>query len=231
MKKLFLLCVISQLFIAYSFGQNTGVIKGKLFDDDSRLTLPRANVVVSSGNANIGCQTDIDGNYVLKPLVSGIYSIKISYLGHKTVTVENIIVNPGKITIMDDLYVGVEGISLNDSVAVIFAYRDPLIRPDPLTILRPDDYENIAGKRNLSDVISKINSDVYSNEQGELYFRGSRSDNFVYIVDGIKSIDGKAHIPSGAIGSISVYTGGVPALYGDFTGGCVVIESKSFFEK
>jgi len=30
------------------------------------------------------------------------------------------------------------------------------------------------------------------------------------------------------IGNMTVYTGGVPAKYGDFTGGVVVIESKSY---
>ena len=231
MKKLFLLCAFIPFLIAQVSGQNTGTIKGKIYDDKTKETLPGANVIVSSGNSTIGCQTDVDGNYVLKPLAAGTYSIKISYIGYKTATVEKIIVNPGKITVMDDLYVSMEGITLDGKIAEKIEYRDPLIRPDPITVIRPDDYKNIAEKRDLSSVISKMNSDIYTDDQGELYFRGSRSDNFVYIVDGVKSVDGQAHIPSGAIGSISIYTGGVPAAYGDFTGGCVVIESKSFFNK
>jgi len=231
MKKLLLFCAFIPFLMAQVFGQNTGTIKGKIYDNDTKGTLPGANIVVSSGNSTIGCQTDLDGNYVLKPLAAGTYSIKISYMGYKTTTVEKILVNPGKITVMDDLYISMEGITLDGKIAEKIEYRDPLIRPDPITILRPEEYEDIAGKRDLSSVISKMNSDIYSNEQGELFFRGSRSDNFVYIVDGVKSVDGQAHIPSGAIGSISIYTGGVPAAYGDFTGGCVVIESKSFFDK
>jgi outer membrane receptor protein involved in Fe transport len=39
-----------------------------------------------------------------------------------------------------------------------------------------------------------------------------------------------ARIPSSAIGSISVYTGGLPAKYGDTTGGVVVIETKSYMD-
>lgn len=173
----------------------------------------------------------VDGNYVIKPLNSGTYTIKISSMGYQTTIVKEIVVNPGKITFIEDMYLENTGITLDDSTAVIRAFRDPLIRPDPLTIIRPNEYKDIAGKRDLSGIISKLNSDIYSNEQGELFFRGSRSDNFVYIVDGVKAIDGKAHIPSGAIGSIAIYTGGVPAMYGDFTGGCVVIESKSFDTK
>ncbi|HOY31242.1 MAG TPA: TonB-dependent receptor [Bacteroidales bacterium] len=231
MKKLFLLCAGIVFLMAQVLGQNTGTIKGKLFDNDSKQTLPGANVVVMGGNTAIGCQTGLDGDYVLKPLAAGTYSIKISYMGYKTVTVDNIQVNPGKISFVDDLFISMEGITIGGKIAEKIEYRDPLIRPDPITILRPSEYKEIAGKRDLSGIISKLNSDVYMDEQGELYFRGARSDNFVYIVDGVKSMDGKAHIPSGAIGSIAIYTGGVPALYGDFTGGCVVIESKSFFDK
>ena len=40
---------------------------------------------------------------------------------------------------------------------------------------------------------------------------------------------GDANIPGLAIGSVKVYTGGVPARYGDFTGGCIVIETQSYF--
>jgi hypothetical protein len=230
MRQLLLLCALFMILGAQVFGQNTGTVKGKIFDELTKETLPGANVMISGGNSSIGCQTDIDGNYVLKPLPAGKYSIKITYMGYKTAIIDNILVNPGKITFIDDTYLGSIGITL-DSNAVIHEFRDPLIRPDPITILRPNEYKDIAGKRDLSSVITKMNSDIYSDEEGELYFRGARNDNFVYIVDGVKSVDGQAHIPSGAIGSIAIYTGGVPAAYGDFTGGCVVIESKSFFTK
>jgi len=231
MKKLVTFCVAITLLLTQVAGQSTGTIKGKVLDEGNREALFGAMVVVTTGQVNIGCQTDPDGNYIIKPLNSGIYTIKISSMGYQTTIVKDIIVNPGKITFVEDTYLGNVGITLDDSMAVIRDFRDPLIRPDPLTIIRPEEYQDIPGKRDLSGVISKLNSDVYSDEQGELYFRGARNDNFVYVVDGVKSMDNKAHIPSGAIGSIAIYTGGVPANYGDFTGGCVVIETKSFFSR
>jgi hypothetical protein len=36
--------------------------------------------------------------------------------------------------------------------------------------------------------------------------------------------------PSMAIGSIMVYTGGVPSKYGDYSGGVVVVETMSYFD-
>ena len=37
-------------------------------------------------------------------------------------------------------------------------------------------------------------------------------------------------VPPDAINSMTVYTGGLPARYGDVTGGVVAIETKSYFD-
>jgi outer membrane receptor for ferrienterochelin and colicin len=75
-----------------------------------------------------------------------------------------------------------------------------------------------------------MKSDVKKGTDGELYFRGSRTGAVQYNIDGVKMGANAARIPSSAIGSISVYTGGLPAKYGDTTGGVVVIETKSYMD-
>jgi len=49
-------------------------------------------------------------------------------------------------------------------------------------------------------------------------------------VDGVKLGARLSAVPNEAINSFSVYTGGVPAKYGDVTGGIVAIETKSYFD-
>jgi hypothetical protein len=46
-------------------------------------------------------------------------------------------------------------------------------------------------------------------------------------VDNVKII-GELNVPAGAIAEIIVYSGGIPARYGDVTGGVVVITTKSY---
>jgi hypothetical protein len=152
-------------------------------------------------------------------------------MGYKTVTIEGIEVSPGEITFIEDAYVSMEGIIIDGQPVEIYGYKDPLIKPVPVINVSPDMLDNLAGGHNINTIISNLSSDIYVNEDDEIYFRGSRDNSVVYIVDGVKAADGQAHIPSGAIGKMMVYTGGVPANYGDFTGGCVVIETKSFFNK
>ena len=63
-----------------------------------------------------------------------------------------------------------------------------------------------------------------------LYFRGSRTENMASYIDGVKVSGAVPRVPPSAISSISVYTGGLPARYGDVTGGVVVIETKTYAE-
>jgi hypothetical protein len=231
MKKLIAFSAVIVVMAAQCIAQGTGEIKGRLFDEKTKQTLPGAYVIVKNGIINTGTVTDNNGDYSVKSLSSGKYTLIISYMGYKSDTINEVLVNPGNITRMDDLYVSKEGIMVGGKLVEIIEQRDPMIRPIPIIFIRNDDMEKMAGNSKLENVLSKLTSEIYVNEDNEIYFRGSRSDNFVYIVDGVKSPDGQAHIPSGAIGSMAVYTGGVPAQYGDFTGGCIVIETKSFFDK
>ena len=57
-----------------------------------------------------------------------------------------------------------------------------------------------------------------------------RNSGVVYYVDGVKQRDSDYKIPSTAVASIMVYMGDVPAKYGDFDGGVVVVETKSYFD-
>ncbi len=231
MKKLITLAAVMLLFAAGLFAQNTGEIRGRLYDDKSKESLPGAYIIVKNGILTTGTVTDINGDYSIKSLASGKYTLIISYIGYKSDTIKEVEVNPGNMTKMDDLYISNEGFMLDGKIVNIIEQRDPLIRVIPLTFVRSGDIQGMAGNKDLTSVLSKLSSEIYVTERDEIYFRGARNNNFVYIVDGVKSIDGKANIPSGAIGTMAVYTGGVPAQYGDFTGGCIVIETKSFFNR
>src|SRR5690606_25836817 len=84
---------------------------------------------------------------------------------------------------------------------------------------------------NLQDpakLIQSFSPEIKMSEDGkQLYFRGARNDATTFYIDGVRTQGLKA-IPGTAIGSMTVYTGGVPAKYGDTTGGVVVTETKSY---
>ena len=58
-----------------------------------------------------------------------------------------------------------------------------------------------------------------------LSVRGSRSSGTFYYIDGIK-VRGSTNLPKAALEEVSVITGGVPANYGDATGGIISITTR-----
>ena len=142
--------------------------------------------------------------------------------GYDTTIIKKVKVTADKITYLNDIDI---------SAAVVLERKAPLIEKDDPSLKRMDSemikalpirYDAAAMIESMSPVIKK-------SENGELYFRGSRNGASVYYVDGIKLQGALANLPARSYGSIQVYTGGVPAKYGDTTGGVVAIETQSYF--
>jgi outer membrane receptor protein involved in Fe transport len=115
---------------------------------------------------------------------------------------------------------------------VAYKWEEPLIRKDDparMTMTALQIRTNATRKDPVS-MIAKFTPGVTKAANGDgLYFRGSRTDAMCYYVDGVK-MQTMTGVPPDAINSITVYTGGLPAKYGDVTGGVVAIETKSYFD-
>ncbi len=66
---------------------------------------------------------------------------------------------------------------------------------------------------------------VFSRDGERGSVRGARSDGTVTYIDGIK-VTGSAALPPSAIEQVSVLLGGLPAQYGDATGGVINVTTK-----
>ena len=76
----------------------------------------------------------------------------------------------------------------------------------------------------IASIVGGVNSgESYQN----LHIRGSRSNSTAYYLDGMR-IKNPDAIPRSFISEVSVYTGGIPANYGDLTGGVITIHSNSY---
>jgi hypothetical protein len=58
-------------------------------------------VILNSSHDQSGATTDFDGNYLIKPVAPGDYTIKVSYVGYKLVNLQSVKVYAGKITYQD----------------------------------------------------------------------------------------------------------------------------------
>ena len=214
---------------AFIFAQLPGQIKGKVLDAGTKEILPGATVFVEVMGKKIGVTTDANGQFNIKPLNPGVYTVYFSFVGYGGDTLTSVTVSPDKITFLEDTYL-TYGITIGTFTKT--DYREPILDIDnPSKVSIPHkQIEEMPDNKNINKLIENMSSDVYvSYDDKEIYFRGSRNGDAVYYVDGVKMRDNNIHIPGNSIGSMTVYSGGVPANYGDFTGGVVVIETQSYF--
>lgn len=212
------------------FGQGNGQINGKVIEEETGLPAIGANVYVMLGDKMIGAATDLDGNYKIKPLPAGTYNLTVTSVGMDTVVLTGIYLNSNEIRPMADIYLKTNSLMLGDGITVT-AYKDPLIRPDlpGMEALGTETIQNSPYNRDMVSIATGV-AGVQQGSNGQVIIRGSREGASTYYVDGmrVRSLDGVA--PGRAIKSMNVYTGGIPAMYGDVTGGVVVIETQSYFD-
>ncbi len=102
-------------------------IKGRVLDTESNEAIPFANVVLYNNNEIVAtATTNIDGEYAIKPIPSGTYTIKVSYIGYTPGEVYYVSLFPDKMTNQD---IKIEANKLLQSVEVV-AYEAPLVDPD-----------------------------------------------------------------------------------------------------
>lgn len=218
---LLVLAIISSGFI---FAQSSGTLQGIVKDPSTGESIPFANVSVeSSGSSVTGGMTDFDGKYVIKPIPAGKYDVKVSYVGYSTQQVNGVLINGGKITFLD--FKMTSSVQQIDEV-VITGYVEPLIKKDAAESGGTVSAEAIAKMPGRSaEAVATTVGGVYS-EDGEVgSIRGARDDGNVTYIDGIK-VRGTSNLPKSAVEQVSVITGGLPAEYGDATGGVISIVTK-----
>ncbi len=201
-----------------------GAIKGKLIDKTTKEGIPFATVIAQIGGAVIaGGNTDINGEFTIKPLNPGKYDIKAAYVGYQAVMITGVAVNTDKTT-----YQNIElspAVTETKTVEIVH-YSKPLIDPDTKsggTVTR-EEYQAMPSK-DINSVASTTAGVFQSDEGKALNMRGARDAGTSYYVDGQKAI-GAGGVPQQGVEQVSVITGGVPASYGDATGGVVSITTR-----
>jgi hypothetical protein len=233
MKKITTLITII-LFISSSLFAQLGEIKGFVKNKVTGELLFGANVYIDVAGAKVGDASNPDGKYTIKPVKSGVHTVHVTMLGYKNLRVTNVAVSSDRITYVNvDLensavemgeFVFVEEIEVKHEV--------PLINPDEphVKILTASDIKNDVNIHDPIKIVTGIPGVTLAANGKDVYVRGSRPSSTQFVTDGMKSITGDIGIPGQAIGSVKVYTGGVPSRYGDLTGGVIVVETKSYFD-
>lgn len=220
-----LACVLGTAALA----QNMGQMEGRVFDAAGDPVM-FASVRVQQADKVLGAETDEQGRFSIKALSPGHYDVKISYAGMHDHLLEQVRVDPDLTVRLPRIVMQSE--TLGTVIVSRNKWEEPLIRPeDPSRmVLTAAQIKKVPVRKDPVRLVAIMTPGVTkAHNSDELYFRGSRTGAVAYFVDGVR-MSSLTGVPPDAIGRISVYTGGLPARYGDVTGGVVAIETKSYFD-
>ena len=237
LRKINLLIATVLLAVGYTFSQSgLGTLKGTVKDEITKEPVFNASVFLKQGDVvKNRVKTDDEGKFTMNSIAPGQYDVefKNETEGYITGVTTGVIISGDKITFLDDLTLSKPG-SKKDADGTVEvqevvkkAYRVPLINKDGGSsggTMTREEISKLAVRS--AGAVAQTVGGVSSNEgSGEMSIRGSKSDASYYYIDGIK-VRGSSNLPKSAIEEVSVITGGLPANYGDATGGIISVTTR-----
>lgn len=204
-----------------------GTISGYVYAaEDSSTVIPLAKMWVETESGNRYAKSDIDGSYSINGLKPGIYNLTVAPSNYDTTQIASIMVYSDGIT-NNNVY------CTNDNVlgVVYISYTAVKIEKDiPRIKVLMEDIEHSLNIRDPKALLAGMSSEVKMVEgTSDVIIRGSRPGDAIFYIDGVKAND-MSSIPGASVQGLEAYTGGIPAKYGDTTGGVVVLETKGYFD-
>jgi len=205
--------------------QATGKIAGKVVNAKSGEPISYANVVILG--TTMGAMSVDDGSFFIDVIPVGTYSVKVTMMGYESQTIEGVIVDANRTTTIE---FRISEKVVGEVPEVVVHKKRPLIQKESsqtvhvveskeLTQLPVDSYQEAIALK--SGVVA---------QSGQLHFRGGRSGEVLYKVDGVPVRDplvgGGVGLGTLALAESEVIMGGMDAEYGNAQSGVVDIKTK-----
>ena len=221
----FLFVILLLLPTTYIWAQS-GVIKGRVYNDINNEAIPFANISIA--NSTLGTTADINGNYRLEKLKPGNYNLVCSSLGYKTQFLYEIRVSPSKPSLINiSLQQAIK--ELNEIVVSAPAFNKTEESPLSMrTINTTEIFRSPGGNRDISKVIQVLPGVASTlSFRNDIIVRGGSPNENRFYLDGIEVANINHFATQGAsggpVGMINVnfireldfYAGAFPASKGN----------------
>ena len=225
------LIIIALLFAGQVSAQNAdGEVTGIVYEYGTVLPALDARVYIEDFGKLYQARVDIDGSFRISAIPAGTYMVNIIYQ-KDTMSDLAVEVPMNGIGIMGIIEFDGAFLDLEGGEARANTNEMKLIDGNlPVVSISAKEIAKSPVKFDIKGLVTSMTSNVRQTADGSLVIRGARKGDMIYMIDGIKVRGDAGQIPSVSIGYMQVYTGGLPAKYGDTLGGVVVIESKSYFD-
>ncbi|HTY37428.1 MAG TPA: TonB-dependent receptor [Bacteroidota bacterium] len=214
--------VVMMLGLSTLSAQTAGKISGKITDQDTGEPLVGCNVIIVG--TGMGASTDMDGSFFIINVPPRKFDVEASILGYQKVVQRDVIVNSGRTTVVN---FKLKTSALLQAEVVIQATRPDVEVEKTSTsmITRLDEVQQLPAMHSASDAL-KLSSEVDND-----HFRGGRTDEVLYTLQGIASVNpyDNSNVLNpimSAIEEVEVVTSGMGAQYGSAQSGVVNISMK-----
>ena len=214
------------LLISFQVFSQSSIIKGKVSDATNNENIPFANVYIEETKS--GVATDLEGNYQIKNLNPGLYTLTCSFVGYESKSIAEIIVNPNKPTIIN-----IQLISSSTSLEEVIIKASPFQKSEESPVSKrsinaTEIYRNPGGNRDISKVIQSLPGVASTvSFRNDIIIRGGAPNENRFYLDGIEvpninhfATQGSSGGPVGMINvnfirEVDLYSGAFPANRGN----------------
>ena len=182
-----------------------------------------ANVFVEG--SNLGAATDELGRYFILNVPVGNYSVRAEYIGYKSYVESNVKASVGFTTTVDFAM----------DVASVAGEEVNVVRERKLVNTNATNTTRVVSKELIDNFAVRGVGNIVNLQAGVVngYFRGSRSGDNKYLIDGVpvKDLFGGGNfvgqVSQEALQEVSVQAGGASSEYGGANGGVINLTTKS----
>jgi hypothetical protein len=242
MKKL--LTFLLLLIIKPAFTQEfTQTIKGRIVDQQAKSPLIGVSITVENSKPTQGAVSDLNGYYKISNVAIGRVSLKVSSIGYKEQTIQNVLLTTGKEFVLDiDME---EQVTQLAEINVSASSQRNAIEKGLVSVssksFNVEDTRRYAGSRNDPARMVAGFAGVTSNNdsRNDIIIRGNSPSGVLWRVEGV-DIPNPSHF--GALGATggpvsmlnnnllaksSFLTGAFPAMYGNATAGVFDLQLRN----
>lgn len=225
MKNFFILLI--SLFSFTIFAQSTfGDVIGTVIDVNTKQPIPMVNAKIIDNDKIYEAYTDNLGRFRITAIPAGQYSLILKFKNDSALYLTVDVPIDGYAS-LGNVYYGdrthtTKEIVIKEKLKLKYG---ELPRPE----FSHNDIKHAPNKFNISAMATQLSSEIKMADDGELIFKGARKGDMIYVLDGIK-LNQVFNVPSCSINKMTVYTGGLPAKYGDTLGGAIVVETYGYFD-
>ncbi len=241
--KILIACVLLVIAIVATSQEISQTITGSIKDNVTGEPIIGANIIVIGSSPIIGTASDIYGQFKLDDIPVGLVSLKISFVGYRTVEIQNRELRPGKIL---DLNIFMEEMVITGKEVVISGAIDKKGSINTMTSVSSrtftvDETRRYAGSR--GDVARMASNyagvQVASDSRNDIVIRGNSPSGLQWRLDGMEIPNPNHYGAFGTTGGpVSILnnnqldnsdflTGAFPAEYGNSLSGVFDLRLKS----